>query len=333
MSDYKNFDYKNMVMILPERLGDTLFHTPTLRLFKQLKPDLKIDIIALSPLCATVLEHNPYVDAIHVTPSKAQTAAIARHCDIALNVHDHAVSRKYIERLNIKTLTAPAADIGKHTAQNALEFAGGLLGVDTETADKRYTLFPQSENFAKITRLLNAAGVDLQNEILIGCHIGCHSIAKRGWKIWKPLAHDKVWPFEKFVALEAELRRHDKRFRLILTGSKAEQALGAQFKKLAPAVVNLIDQTSVLDLAALMSYLQLYVTPDTGTLHAACATDVGIVALFAPTALQRTGPYPPQQNYRVLQAASIDAITVPQVVDAVLTHAAVANRLGAAPTT
>ena len=112
-------------------------------------------------------------------------------------------------------------------------------------------------------------------------------------------------------------------YRLVLTGSKSEKKLAAKFMRRAPTAVDLVDRTTVLQLAALNRYLALFVSSDTGALHVACATDVGVIALFGPTPAVYTGPYPPRPTHRLLQAPTIDGITVDQVLATILEHPAV----------
>lgn len=323
------FDYKRAIIILPERLGDALFHTPAIRLLKKIRPDMHVGVIALSPLCASLLENNPDIDQIYTEPDQNSTAQLSKNYDVAINVHNHSGSRRYVDWLNLPTLTEHAPDPSRHQSRQSLEFFMEILGCGIDADDDRYRLFPTAANFKKISELLAVHNADPARDILIGCHIGCHSMAKQGWKFWKPMAHEKVWPFAHFVALDAALREYDSRFRLVLTGSNAELKLGKKFVRAAPTAINLIEQTSVLDLAALMASLALFITSDTGTLHVACATDIGLVGLFGPSDPNRTGPYPMQSKYAVLRTANVGDISVAQVRDAVLAHPDVARRLRA----
>lgn len=319
------FDYQRVLIILPERLGDAIFHTPSIQLLRKMRPQIKIGVLALSPLAASLLENNPSVSEIHIAPSKAATKQLARHYDVVMNVHNHAESRKYVDWLGIPALTSPPGHADRHRAQHSLLFFKELLQCETAAGEDRYKLFPQPANFQRVESLLHREQADPNRDILIGCHIGCHSIAKQRLSFWKPLAHPKVWPFEYFVALDAALRQCDKRFRLVLTGSKAEQKMAAKFKRLSPDVIDLVDQTSVLDLAALMESLALFISSDTGTLHVACAGNVGLIALYGPTSLALTGPNPPRDNDVILQAPLIADISVQQVLAAILAHPGVAN--------
>jgi ADP-heptose:LPS heptosyltransferase len=317
------FDYQRVLFILPERLGDALFHTPAIALLRHMRPHIRIGVVALSSLTGSLLKNNPALDDVYVLPDRARTREIARDYDVVLKVHDHGEARKYVEWLGLPMLTYTYVPTDLHRSQRSLYLLRDLLECEIPPGLDRYRLYPDASDSLAVAAMLGDAGYRADRDILIGCHIGCHSIAKRGFRFWKPLAHPKVWPFEHFVALEAELRRVDPRFRLVLTGSKAEKKMAAKFIRLAPKAIDLVDRTSVLQLAALTDVLALFVSSDTGALHVACAGEVGVIALFGPTSLVLTGPYPPSPAYRVLQAPRIDDISVEQVLATILQHPAV----------
>lgn len=326
------FDYQRVAIILPERLGDTIFHTPSIKLLRKMRPAIRIDVIALSPLAAGVVENNPYINAIYVAPNDSELKRMASNYDVVMNIHNHAASRHCVATLGIPAITEEPTPHVRHQAAHSLAFFQQLLNCEIQPSEDRYTLFPAPANVTKVDSLLRAQKYVPDHDILIGCHIGCHSIAKKGWKIWQSLTHPKVWPLKNFIELEAALRRANPRIRLVLTGSAAEARLGAKLMRAAPRTINMIGRTSVLDFAALMDRLALFITPDTGTLHAACATNVGIIALFGPTDLEGTGPYPMQDNYRILQAETMSAISAEQVCKEVLLHTAIAEPMAATET-
>ena len=324
------FDYQRVLIVLPERLGDALFHTPSIQLLREMRPRIRIGVIALSELTADLLKNNPAIDAIHVTPDKSATRALARDYDVVLKLHNHAPARKCVEQLGLPMLTYTYVPTDLHRSQRSLYLLRDLLGCEIPPGLDRYRLFPDAGDFAAVDGLLRGAGYRAGHDILIGCHIGCHSIAKRGWRFWKSPTHPKVWPFENFVALEAALRRVDSRFRLVLTGSKAEKNMAARFARLAPTAIDLVDRTSVLELAALDDALTLFVSSDTGAMHVACARETGVIALFGPTSVVLTGPYPPSPAHRVLQSPNIEDIEVDQVLATILEHPAVIAARGGA---
>lgn len=315
------FDYKNIAIIVPERLGDTLFHTASIRFLRKSRPNTRIEIIALSELSASIFENNPYVDAIHTTPDRTALKQIASRCEVVLNIHNHAASRECANALGLPCMTATPSPHVEHAAAHSQEFFQQLLGEKIPDDEKSYTLFPTHSNHTKIDTLLHEHKASPTKDFLIGCHIGCHSIAKKGWQFWKTPSHPKAWPIESFISLAAMLRNRDSRFRLVLTGSAGESRLGRKLESRESSTINLIGKTSVLDFAALMGSLQLFITPDTGTLHAACATDVGLIALFGPTSPRGTGPFPIRPQHRIIQpGTTMEEITPEMVYEAIMNH-------------
>lgn len=315
------FDYESAAIIVPERLGDTLFHTPSIRFLRKMRPAMRIEIIALSELSASVFENNPYVDAVHIAPGRDVLQQIAARCQVVLNIHNHAASRECVKALGLPCVTATFSPHVEHAAAHSQEFFQNLLDEKIPDDEKRYTLFPAPANYAKIEKFLRAQLADPAGDLLIGCHIGCHSIAKKGWKFWTTPTHPKAWPIDNFIALAALLRNTDLRFRLVLTGSTGEIRLGRKLEAREPSAINLIGKTSVVDFAALMDSLRLFIAPDTGTLHAACATDVGLIALFGPTSPRVTGPFPLRPQHCIIHSGkNMEAITPEMVHAAILNH-------------
>jgi hypothetical protein len=314
-------DYRHLVVILPERLGDSLFVTPAISLLKRALPDAIMDAIALSPLSAEVLRNNPAVRHTFVSPSHEELKSIAATHDLVVNLHPHSEAKRICGVMGLDVFSVGPVPGVAHQSEHATESVRRWLGIEISPEERRYTLYPQEADRARVGALLAGAGAT-EKDILIGCHIGCHSIAKRGLKFWKPLEHPKVWPLEHFIAMEALLRKVEPRIRLVLTGSKAEQGLGKRFVKSAPRTLNLIDATNVLELAALMERLTLLVTSDTGVMHVGCATRVPVLALIGPTNTDHTGPYPMSADYRIVRGSTMSAISPQVAADTLLEHPA-----------
>lgn len=307
---------KRVLLVLPERLGDTLFCTPAIDLLKQYCPNLEIDVICLSRLSSEALQYNPSINHIYITPTKKVLKHLRGYYDLGINIHPSYKASALFSMLKLPIETIPPRDVDVHQAVQALCFVQSLLSPPlTDIPTSGYKLYPQAQHFGKIQELLAPFNV-AADEYLVGCHLGCHGIAKRGIRFWRKATHPKVWPLENFLALAEKLQAH--KVRLVLTGSPTERVLGDLFSEKQQPAINLIGHTSVLELAALMSSLHVFVAPDTGTLHVACATNVPIVALFGPTKLSLTGPYPMRDTIRILQAADMQAITVDTVAQTVL---------------
>jgi ADP-heptose:LPS heptosyltransferase len=306
---------KNIIIPIPARLGDALFCTPAIHLLKKHRPDVRLNIIALSNLSASIFQNNPVIDNIHVQPDSNTIQQLAKNYDLAINIHANDDAQQLTSALGIKALYIDPPDQTIPQAEQALIFMQKHLDCVIEDADRHYQLFPRTGDFDKINKLLNQ---DVSTKIFIGLHLGCHSISKREtWKIWKKPAHPKVWPLEKFIQLAKQLQQFNSRICFVVTGSKGEETLAETFCKKIPNSINLVNQTSVLEMAALMQQLKAFICCDTGPLHVACATHVNLIALFGPTNLRRTGPYPLNNHRHIIQKPTLQEIDVRSVYQAV----------------
>jgi heptosyltransferase-2 len=307
------FNGKKILMVAPERLGDTLMCTPAMHYLKHHCPYAQIYVIALSALSADVLKNNPALQDVFILP-KFKTLLTSQHrYDFALNIHDGELARKYLEVLNLPAEHIPPVDPHIHQAEQALQFVQKLLPGQPEIPDKRYRIFPSPADKVYIDTLFKSYAVDLKKNILIGIQPGCHSLAKKRFAFLRKMTHPKIWPFEHIVELAQKLYRHNPDIKIVITGSKNEEKLGKILSRLLPNIINLINKTTVAQLYVLMKYLSVFISPDTGLMHVACSAEVPLIALFGPTQLIRTGPYPYTSHISVIQESAMADISVDAV--------------------
>jgi len=128
----------------------------------------------------------------------------------------------------------------------------------------------------KALSLLNELGVD-RNEILVGVHPGAaYGEAKR----WFP---------ERFAAVLERLQKPERRF--LLLGGPGEEPLAEEVSTKAHLrPINLVGRTTVVEALGLISHCDLFLSNDSGLMHAAAALEVPQVALFGSTDPQKTAP-------------------------------------------
>ena len=101
------------------------------------------------------------------------------------------------------------------------------------------------------------------------------------------------WSKENFANLSTELLQRG--YQVVLTGgpSEKEKDYGQSIKKLSnsDAVINLIGQTSLKQLYALIAAVDIVIAPDSGPIHMANSTHTTCVGLYASSNPLRTGPY------------------------------------------
>lgn len=102
----------------------------------------------------------------------------------------------------------------------------------------------------------------------------------------------KEWPVEHYARLAAMIIADG--CSVVLAGGPDEVAKGEKITELAGRpmqLINLIGQTSLRELAALIKGCKLYISADTGPLHFAAALKKPLIAMYGPTKADRTGPY------------------------------------------
>lgn len=102
----------------------------------------------------------------------------------------------------------------------------------------------------------------------------------------------KEWPAEHYASLAKMLAADG--CNVILAGGPDDAPKGKKITELAgsaPHIIDLIGQTSLRELAALIKGCKLYISADTGPLHFAAALKKPLIAMYGPTKADRTGPY------------------------------------------
>jgi ADP-heptose:LPS heptosyltransferase len=151
---------------------------------------------------------------------------------------------------------------------------GKLLGFDVGTPDFSFPI--PIEAHQRVERLLNDSGIAVNAKPII---------------LLSPAAlwETKRWLPERF----AEVARYFIRagHPVVITGSDAERAECSQVGDAAPGSVNLAGQTTLPDLAALMSRVGICLTNDSGPLHLAVACRRPVIGVYGPTNPMWVGPY------------------------------------------
>jgi lipopolysaccharide heptosyltransferase II len=101
----------------------------------------------------------------------------------------------------------------------------------------------------------------------------------------------KQWHMDRFADVARRLAA-ERGATIVLTGGEADGPLVADLAARLAEVnpINLAGRTNVVDLAALLEALDLFVSSDTGPMHLAAAVGTPVVALFGPSDPRRYGP-------------------------------------------
>jgi len=124
----------------------------------------------------------------------------------------------------------------------------------------------------------------------------------------------KQWPVERFIGLAKRLAP----FKVVLVGKTEDQE---QFQpgNSPLGVINLINKTSLVELAQVLKQCKLLITCDSGPMHLAAAVGIPVVALFRNDlpgkSAQRWGPW--GEGHRIIEKAGLKDIEIEEVLAAV----------------
>jgi ADP-heptose:LPS heptosyltransferase len=267
-------------------LGDTLWATPAIRALRQKYPSCFLAVLT-SGVGAGVLKNNPHIDdliSLAKTPllmliprlrkEKIETIFVFHASQRIIYPLTHWVGATRIigtHGINkgLDVLLTEAREAKPiHEIQRRLEL------VDLKQSDSQMELFPSLEDRKKANSVLSHISA---YHPIVGLHVG----AKDGFK---------QWPKESFVEVGQRLQNH-LGAQIVVTGGSDEIKLVKEITGQIPGSLPMAGNLSVLELAALIEKMSLFITNDTGPMHIAYAMKRPTLSLFAPTNPLLCGPY------------------------------------------
>lgn len=150
------------------------------------------------------------------------------------------------------------------------------LGVTTRPPELRLSVPPEEKERAR--RRLIDLGIDLRRPFVIFSPGASFGPAKR-------------WPPSRFARLAVLFQERDDAAVLIIGSAGEADIASAIVSSLEKKPTVLTGQTTLPQLASLISLASHFVTNDTGPMHLANALRVPLVAIFGPTDPAVTGPF------------------------------------------
>jgi len=298
---------KNIVIRMPNWLGDAVMATPILHDIRKNYPEAKITILC-SDVIAQLFANNPHLDALLTFSRKTEVKKkegrrivqklIEGNYDLGILLTGSFSSAwqffraKIPLRLGYSThfrkflLTHPVA-IPEHdeTQHLVISYKQLLAPLGMAVSDTPLELFVSNEEKKAATELL--ASFDIHDDHrLIGINPGA------------AYGSAKCWPKERFRKLSERLLQ-DPKIRILYFGDSHSKALVDDICMGLPLRVNnLAGKTTLRELIALIDACSLLITNDSGPMHIGAAVHTPLVAIFGSTNAIKTGPY---SNGKVVQ--------------------------------
>ena len=269
--------------------------TPALRALKHVYPESNLALL-LRPLVTDLMETHPYVDTCIVdTKTGGRFSALKRLVrqirrrafDVAVVLHPNSFRNALIPFLagvpmrvgtNVvgrgMLLTASVKDdTDVHEVHRYLRV---LCLLNIKDAPETLEFWHTDAERKVVRDRLHTKGVTLTDR-LIAINLGT---------TWRT----KQWDIANFVEVIQQVAHRTPDTKVVLTGASTERALVAALPTSLP-VINLIGETSILQLGALLERCEVCLTCDSGPMHISAAVGTPTVALFGPTDPLRHKPY------------------------------------------
>lgn len=292
-----------IIIRMPNWLGDLVMATPLLESIKKKWPDSVITVACIQHLSEILLYH-PYIDHIlplerqknlkgNIFPKNNIKKIRKQQYDLGILTTNSLSSAWCFFLSNIKKrvgfnanargilLTNKVPFPKKRKSQHLVKTYKSLLspiGIPIDNTHPHIATL-QEEDEAALS-LLQSRG-KMPQQRLIGINPGAaYGLAK-------------CWPPERFIALGEKLKEK-KRNCLVFFGDQSGKPLVDSICAKLPkeGVINLAGETDIRELVCLIKQCDVFLTNDSGPMHIAAALNIPLVALFGSTSDTLTGPYP-----------------------------------------
>lgn len=282
-------------------VGDAVMTTPVIRAVKKNFPSSQLTLLA-KPWVAPVFDHSPYVDRVMTYKDSGRhkkgigtlrLAADLRRMEFDLSI----LMQNAFEAGLIIFLAGIPERLGYNTDGRGL-----LLnrGIPMNPGYKERHLIDYYRRIVKKAGLIDdGPHLDLfltdEERVGAGQILAKHGLKKKdgilGINPGATGGSAKRWFPERFAEL-AERLSDAYGIKVVLFGGPADRKLGEYIRLLSKEkCVNLAGKTTLREAFALISQCLLFVTNDSGLMHAASALDVNQLALIGPTDHRATAPF------------------------------------------
>ncbi len=292
---------RNIIVRMPNWLGDMVMATPVLRDLRKAWPEATITAMCQSPL-SVLLEADPYVDEVFSfhrvngwLRRQENRDVIGKlqdgHYDLGILLTNSFSSAWWFMRGGVKNR------VGYRSFGRGL-FLNKAIGSPARLEKMHQVLY-----YKRILRDLGVA--TSKSRPLIHLHKGEVDVARGRLEIFGITEHHRIvgvnpaaaygpakqWPADRFRAVIEKLLE-DPLVRIVVFGDNSGSAVAKEIcSELGDRVVNLAGRTSLREFAALVKCCHAFLSNDSGPMHLSAALQIPLVAIFGSTNPERTRPY------------------------------------------
>jgi heptosyltransferase-2 len=275
----------DVLVLAPNWLGDAVMALPAIRDIRRHFSDAQL-IIAARTSVAPLFRAVPGIDRILVLePSDASTRLEA---DVGILFPNSFRSAWLLKRAGVKERWGYRSD-----------FRGPLL---TKSVRRPKGKIHFGEYYQSLVKHLGIETGALTPQLIVPPakrEAATKLLRDRGWAAGEPLialapgaafGHAKRWPPDRFAAL-AKALRDDAGVTCVILGRREDRDAAPQIDG-----IDLVGQTDLLMLMAVLSHCRALVANDSGALHLAAALGVPVTGIYGPTDERYSRPLPSEEG-------------------------------------
>lgn len=280
--------YKRILVVRTDRIGDVLLSTPVIKTLRDTYPTAYIAMM-VSPYAKDIVEGNPYLDEVIIYDKDGKHKSWQRSLKFSLNLSKKKFNLAIIlhptNRVHLVTFFANIpkrigydrklgfllTDRIKHTKEQGdkheLEYNLDLvryLCIEPKDKELFMPIKPISEE--RVENIFRQGGISKQDKLL-----AIHPAAS---------CPSKIWPNERFAEVADRLIEKYGFKVLVIAGPKDIRLAENVIKYIHHPVVNLAGRISVSQLASVLKRCKLFISNDSGPVHIASAVDTPVISIF-----------------------------------------------------
>ncbi|MEM0983827.1 MAG: glycosyltransferase family 9 protein [Planctomycetota bacterium] len=290
-----------ILIIRPSALGDVCRSVPVLVSLKKRFPAARIDWMVQDAFIPAIEHHPDLHRAIPFPRSKLAKdllrfkpgSLLAFIGELRRGRYDLVIDAQGLFRSGFFSVSTGAR---KRIGDRSGREAGWLFATRTVRTD------PRSHTVDRMLELVRAAGAEPVRDLRLYTNNRqrVEAEAQLGPRFARPIViaptsrwAAKRWPASRFVELTRALLARTPH-PIVIVGGPGEREQCEPLLELArhePRVLDLVGETSVGGLLAVIERARLVIANDSAALHMAVGFDRPIVAIFGPTEIDEVGPY------------------------------------------
>ncbi len=294
LNHLKNKSPRRILVRAVNWIGDAVMATPAMGRIRAAFPDAEIVVVA-NPLVAELFVHHPCCDRVIIFDKKGQHAGIRGFLGFCKLLRRERFDLAILLQNAIEAAIMAVLALVPYRAGYQTDGRRLLLNMGVPARDSKHGLH-HVDYYLFMLDDLGLAGEKPSPQLSLQPdeqQWAADLLTGGSWLAINPGAAygaAKRWIPERFAAVGDTLAQ-EYGMKVVLTGGPAEAEIGADIvTSMKHQALNLIGQTSVRQMMAVLERCTLMVTNDSGPMHVGAALGVPIVAVFGPTDHTTTSP-------------------------------------------